>query len=70
MNFDTASTFFKELVMHHRLPAEMHVDFNGRVRIALPRGKMIEQLQDEIQKMAENRGFENQSDADWLIFVG
>ena len=70
MTFDNASIFFKELVMHHRLPAEMHIYFNGHIRIVLPRGRMIEQLQDEIQKMAESRGFENQSDADWLIFRG
>ena len=70
MNFDTATIFFKELVMQSRLPAELRINADGFISISVPRAGVIEQLQDEIKRQAESRGFRDESNADWLIFIG
>lgn len=70
MNFDTASTFFKELVLHSKLPAELRMNADGFISISVPRSAMIEQLQYEISRQAVSRGFRDESSPDWLIFYG
>jgi hypothetical protein len=70
VNVDTACVFFKEIVLQFHLPAELRVSATGDISILVHRAGIIEQVQHDIERAAENRGFRNNGDIHWMKFDG
>ena len=70
MTIDDACRFFKELLLRHKVPAELHCGPSGVVRIIVPRNGVPEDSVCEIAKEARRCGFIAHKNERWLTFDG
>ncbi len=63
-------TFFKELALSHKVPAQMNVTREGIVRIHLDKSHMDETKMNEIVAQARRRGMRVDATQYWVTIYG